>query len=194
MKMYKVLYKLSKRRRIGDAITFFGYFYLFLWNRIFSNVPSYFVRYIVAKYVYGLKIGRSNIHSGVRFLSPWNIVIGDNVNIQMDCFLDGRGGIHIGNNVDLTIGVKVFTQQHDIQSSGYETVTRSVSIGNNVVIGSYAMILPGVHLGEGAVLAAGSVATKDIPEYEMHAGNPAILKRKRTCEIEYKLNYRRPFH
>ena len=47
---------------------------------------------------------RSNIHRAVTLLSPWLIRIGDNVNIQMGCFLDGRGGLTIGNNVDVTPG------------------------------------------------------------------------------------------
>ena len=192
--MYKYMYKLSKTHFIGLFVNFIGYAYLALWNRLFTYIPSYYFRWFIAKYCYGLKIGCSNIHSGVRFLSPWNIEVGDNVNIQLDCFLDGRGGIKIGDNVDITIGVKIFTQQHDIQSPDYATVTRAVSIGDNAIIGSYALILPGVDIGEGAVLAAGSVASKSIPQYEMHAGNPAIFKRWRATNINYKLNYRRPFH
>nr|WP_242011743.1 acyltransferase [Acetobacter oeni] len=179
---------------IGSTINIAGYGYLALWNRFFTYFPSYAARRLVIRYLYGMHIGRSNIHSGVRILSPWNITIGDNVNIQLDCFLDGRGGIHIGNNVDMTTGVKIFTQQHDIQSPDYETVTRGVSIGDNAVIGSYAIILPGASIGEGAVLAAGSVATRPVPEYEMHAGNPALFKRQRARKIDYRLNYRRPFH
>lgn len=192
--MYALLYKMSKKGVVGGLINIAGYGYLSLWNRFLCYVPSYPFRKFVARYAYGMSIGRSNIQSGVRMFSPWNIVVGDNVNIQLDCFLDGRGGIRIGDNVDLTIGVKIFTQQHDIQSPDYATVTRGVTIGDNVVIGSYAMILPGVEIGEGAVLAAGSVATKSIPEYQMHAGNPAVFKRERNRRIDYQLDYRRPFH
>lgn len=192
--MFSQLYKLSKHPVVGSAVNIAGYAYLALWNRCLTYVPSYAFRRFAAKYIFGMKIGRSNIHSGVRMLSPWNIVVGDNVNIQLDCFLDARGGIVIGDNVDLTIGVKIFTQQHDIQSPDYATITRGVKIGSNAVIGSFAMILPGADIGEGAVLAAGSVATKPIPDYEMHAGVPAEFKRARSRDIRYRLDYRRPFH
>jgi len=188
------LYKLSKRKHIGIFINFFGYLYLSFWNHIFNKIPSYYIRYFICKYLYGLKIGRSNIHFNVKFFSPWNIEIGDNVNIQMNCLLDGRGGLIIGNNVDITIGVKIFTEQHDMQSSVYETVPKKVVIGDNVVIGSFALILPGVTLAEGAVLGAGSVLAKDIPEYSIFVGNPAAFIKSRNRDIKYKLNFKRYFH
>jgi putative colanic acid biosynthesis acetyltransferase WcaF len=192
--LFSALYKVSKQPLVGSLVNFVGYGYLALWNRLFAHVPSYNFRYFVAKYLYGVKIGRSNLQSGVRMLSPWNITVGDNVNIQMGCFLDGRGGIVIGDNVDVTIGVKIFTQQHDIQSPNYDTVTRRVEIGNDAVIGSFSMILPGVTIGRGAVVGAGSVVPKSIAAFEMHAGNPAVFKRRRNETIAYRLNYRRPFH
>jgi putative colanic acid biosynthesis acetyltransferase WcaF len=189
-----MLYRASKLRIAGQFISFVGYGYLALWNKCITHIPSYTVRYWAARLLYGLKIGRSTIHSNVRFLSPWNIRIGDNVNIQMDSFLDGRGGISIANNVDITMGVKILTEEHDIQSSKYDTVREPVRIADNAVIGSFATILPGVTIGTGAVIGSGSVVVKDVPVFEMHSGNPAVFKRKRNCEIEYRLYYRRPFH
>lgn len=194
-KAFGVLYALSKNKKIGKFIEFMGYFYLFLWNKFFCKVPSYFFRYYVAKYFYGLKIGKSNIHSNVQFLSPWNIWIEDNVNIQMHSFLDGRGGIKIGNNVDITIGVKILSQEHDIQSPTYDTRWASVNIGDHVVVGSFSLLLPGLKIEEGAVIGAGSVVRKDVGAYEMHAGNPAkFIKNRNIQEIRYKLNYKRYFH
>ena len=193
--MLLFLDKIRHNAGLGKLIFFFGYFYLAFWNHLFNKVPSFIFRYYIAKYLYGLKIGKySNIHFGVILFSPWRIKIGDNCNIQMNCLLDGRGDLTIRNNVDITLGVKIFTEQHDINSADYDTVKKAVNIHDNVVIGSYSLILPGVTIHEGAVLAAGSVAPKDIPEYVMAAGNPAIVKRKRNKNIKYKLNFRRPFH
>lgn len=193
--MLLFLDKIRHSPGLGKVIFFFGYLYLAFWNHLFNKFPSYVFRYYTAKYLYGLKIGKdSNLHYGVVFLSPWRIHIGNNCNIQMDCLLDGRGNLTIHNNVDITPGVKIFTEQHDINSAEYDTVKKEVVIHDNAVIGSYSLILPGVTINEGAVLAAGSVAPKDIPEYVMAAGNPAIVKRKRNSEIGYKLNFRRPFH
>lgn len=185
---------LRKRAGISSVINFLGYLYLSLWNHIFNKVPSYIFRYAVAKYLYGLKIGRSNIHYGVFFLSPWRIRIGDNCNIQMNCLIDGRGDVEIGNNVDITMGVKILSEQHDIDSPEYATIKKKVVIRDHAVIGSFALILPGVVVNEGSVIGAGSVVVKDVPEYSLAAGNPAIVKRSRNRVIRYRLNFRRPFH
>lgn len=192
--MLKYLDELRKRSRLGSIIDVVGYFYLSLWNHIFNKIPLYFVRYIIAKYMYGLKIGDSTIHIGVRFFSPWNITIGDGSNIQMNCFIDGRGEVVIGDNVDISIGVVIFTEQHDINSSVYATVKKAVYIHNHAVVGSFSLILPGVEIFEGAVVAAGSVVVKNAPEYSLVAGNPAIVKRDRSRQLDYQVKYKRPFH
>lgn len=184
----------KETKMVGTTINFFGYFYLAWWNHFFNKVPSYLVRYWVAKYLYGLKIGKSNLHYNIFFLSPWRVRIGDNCNIQIGCFIDGRGGIEIGNNVDVTMGVKILSEQHDIDSPDYDTVMKKVIIRDNVVIGAFSLILPGATINEGAVIGAGSVVVKDVPEYCLAAGNPAIRKRDRKREIRYKLDYKRPFH
>lgn len=184
-----------KRSALRRLIEFVGYFYLALWNHLFNKVPSYAFRHFIARRLYGLRLGRrSSIHFGVTFLSPWRIRIGNHCNIQMGCFLDGRGEIEIGDNVDITPGVRILTEQHDIDSPDYATVMKKVVIHDHAVIGSYALILPGVTIGEGAVVAAGSVVVKDIPAYCMAAGNPAVTKRDRKRDIRYRLDFRRPFH
>lgn len=192
--MFRFFDRLRQRpgaRRLIDAA---GYLYLACWNHGFGRVPLYWLRGLVARRLYGLRMGRSNLHRAVFLLSPWLIRIGDNVNVQMDCFLDGRGGLTIGNNVDLTPGVRILTEQHDIDSPGYDTVKKPVTIHDHAVIGSWALILPGVTVGEGAVVAAGSVVVRDVPPYTLVAGNPAVAKRARNRDIRYRLDYKRPFH
>ena len=192
--MFKSIDRARRHPPIRRLVNFAGYFYLALWNHAFGRVPLYWFRHFVARNLYGLRMGRSNLHRAVFLLSPWQIHVGDNVNIQMDCFLDGRGTITIGNNVDLTPGVRILTEQHDIDSLGYDTVKKPVIIHDNVVVGSWALILPGVTIGEGAVVAAGSVVTKSVEPYTMVAGNPAVKKRDRARALDYNVYYRRPFH
>jgi acetyltransferase-like isoleucine patch superfamily enzyme len=192
--MFQLLDRIRKRPAAKRAIDFVGYFYLALWNHLFGRVPLYWFRHVVVRRFYGLEMGRSNLHRAVTLLSPWLIRVGDHVNIQMECFLDGRGGLTIGNNVDLTPGVRILTEQHDIDSPDYATVKKPVVIQDNAVIGSWAMILPGVTVGEGAVVAAGAVVVKDVQPYTMVAGNPAVKKRDRARDVRYRLDYRRPFH
>jgi acetyltransferase-like isoleucine patch superfamily enzyme len=192
--MFAYLERVRHHDSIKGVMNQCGYFYLALWNHALSHVPLYWFRHLVVRGLYGMKLGRSNLHRSVFLLSPWRISVGDNVNIQMNCFLDGRGDIVIGNNVDLTPGVRILTEQHDIDSPDYDTVKKPVVIKDHVVIGSWALILPGVEIGEGAVVGAGSVVTRNVPPYVVVAGNPATIKRERNRTISYRLDYRRPFH
>jgi acetyltransferase-like isoleucine patch superfamily enzyme len=192
--MFAFLDRIRQRPSFGRAVNFWGYGYLALWNHVFGRVPLYWFRHLVVRRLYGLRMGRSNLHRRVTLLSPWLVCIGDNVNVQMDCFLDGRGGLTIGNNVDLTPGVRILTEQHDVDSPYYDTVKKAVVIGDHVVVGSWALLLPGVTLGEGCVVGAGSVVTRDVPPYTIVAGNPAVIKRERRQGLLYRLDYRRPFH
>jgi maltose O-acetyltransferase len=192
--MFAALDRMRQRPVAARVINFVGYGYLALWNHVLGRIPSYPLRHFVLRRLFGLRLGRSNVHRAVTLLSPWLIRVGDHVNIQMGCFLDGRGGLTIGNNVDLTPGVKILTEQHDIDSPDYATVKRPVVIHDHVVIGSWALILPGVTVGEGAVVGAGSVVARDVPPYAVVAGNPATVKRERKRVISYRLDYRRPFH
>jgi maltose O-acetyltransferase len=192
--MFLVLDRIRRHTTTKGLVDFVGYFYLALWNHFLGRVPLYWFRHVVVRRLYGMRMGQSNLHRAVTLLSPWLIQIGDNVNIQMDCFLDGRGGLTIGNNVDVTLGVRILTGQHDIDSPDYAGVKKPVVIQDHVVIGSWALVLPGVTIGEGAVVAAGSVVAKSVEPYTVVAGNPAVKKRDRPRDIRYRLDYRRPFH
>jgi acetyltransferase-like isoleucine patch superfamily enzyme len=192
--MFQFFERLRTHRAAERVVNVCGYFYLSLWNHLLGRVPLYWFRHLVVRQLYGLRMGRSNLHRAVTLLSPWQIRIGDNVNIQMGCFLDGRGGLTIGNNVDVTPGVRILTEQHDIDSPDYATVKKPVIIHDHVVIGAWALILPGVTVGEGAVIASGAVVVKSVEPYTLVAGNPAVKKRDRARDLRYRLDYRRPFH
>lgn len=192
--MFGFFYKLSKHKQVGSLVFWLGYLYLGILNHIFNKIPVFAFRYVVYKYFYGMKIGGSSIHMGVVIFSPWKITIGNNSIIHFDCLLDGRGGISIADNVDVSFGVKIFTEQHDLNSDDYGTIAKAVSIGNHAVIGAYSILLPGVSVGEGSVVAAGSVVTKSVEPYTVVGGNPAREIKRRVCEPKYKLTFRRPFH
>lgn len=174
---------------------FSAYAGMSLWNTFFCRIPSYWTRRFILRHLYQMTLSNNtNIHSRVTLFNPWRIVAGNGSNVQMMSFLDGRGGITIGSNTDITIGVKIFSEDHNPQSSGYETRPRPVMIGNDVFIGSFAIILPGISVGDGAVIGAGSVVTKNVEEYSIVAGNPARRIGMRTRSLDYRCSYRRPFH
>ncbi len=192
--MFDFFHNLTKKKNVGLVLYNVGYLYLALWNHFFNKVPIFFIRHFILRAMYGCSLGRSNIHMGVIFFSPWKISIGNESIVHFDSFLDGRGSIVIGDNVDVSFGVKIFTEQHLTDSDHYEAVKAAVHIENFSVLGSYSIILPGVCIGEGAIVAAGSVVTKNVEPYTVVGGVPAKYIKKRNCKPAYTLKYKRPFH
>ncbi|MDH1841622.1 acyltransferase [Aeromonas caviae] len=178
-------------KRIKNIIR---YLYVYLWNSFICHLPSYTIRYYILKYCYRARLGNCTIHRNVKFFSPWKLKVGDNTNIQFGSFIDCRGGISIGNNVDITLGVRILSQYHDIQCPNYSTLSKMVIIDDYCVIGSYAVILPGSILNTGTVIGAGSLMNKESEEYSLYCGNPAIFKKKRYSRLTYNPLYKRPFH
>ncbi|MDE6660453.1 MAG: sugar O-acetyltransferase [Anaeroplasmataceae bacterium] len=114
-----------------------------------------------------------------------NVVIGKRVWIQQGCTFFDRGGITIGDDVFIAPKVNLITLNHIMNP--YErstTIAKPIKIGNRVWIGIAATILPGVTIGDNAIVAAGAVVTKDVPSNTVVAGNPAkIIKRIEGNEL-----------
>ncbi len=105
-----------------------------------------------------------------------NIKIGKNVFINSGCCFQDQGGIEIGDNALIGQQVVIATLNHDINPAKRQNMLPSlVKIGNDVWIGAKATILSGVTIGNGAIVAAGAVVTKDVPENTVVAGVPAKI-------------------
>ncbi len=105
-----------------------------------------------------------------------NITIGKNVFINSGCHFQDQGGITIGNDVLIGHNVVLATINHDLApSQNRKNHYAPITISNNVWIGSNATILPGIRIGEWAVVAAGAVVTKNVDPYTVVGGNPAKL-------------------
>lgn len=105
-----------------------------------------------------------------------NTTVGKNVFINSGCCFQDQGGIEIGDNVLIGQQVVIATINHDlIPQSRANMLCAPVKIGNDVWIGAHATILPGVTVGDGAVIAAGAVVTKDVPENTVVGGVPAKI-------------------
>lgn len=114
-----------------------------------------------------------------------NIKIGKNVFINVCCRFQDQGGIEIGDGTLIGHNTTIATLNHDFNPKTRANITpNSVKIGKNVWIGSDCTILPSVSIGDGAIIGAGSVVTKDIPENTIAVGNPAKIIRK--IELEEK--------
>ena len=106
-------------------------------------------------------------------------LFGKNVFLNCGCFFQDLGGIYIGDNVQVGPGVTITTVNHNLDPERRgERFPEAVWICDNVWIGANATILPGVTIGENAVIGAGSVVTKDVPANTVVAGNPAKVIRQ----------------
>ncbi len=105
-----------------------------------------------------------------------NITIGKNVFINACCNFQDQGGIEIGDNVLIGHNVVIATLNHDFNPDKRASMfSKKVIIKSNVWIGSNSTILPGIIINEGAIIAAGSVVTKEVPKNAIVAGNPAKI-------------------
>ena len=105
-----------------------------------------------------------------------NITIGKNVFINACCRFQDQGGITIGDNTLIGHNTTIITLNHDLSPNFRANITpKPVVIGQKVWIGSDCTILPGVEIGDGAIIGAGSVVTKSVPENVVVAGNPAVI-------------------
>ena len=108
-----------------------------------------------------------------------NIKVGKNVFINACCKFQDQGGITIGDNVLIGHNVTLATLNHDFNPQTRQYIyPKPINIGNNVWIGSDSTILPGITIGDGAIVGAGSVVTKNVEPNTVVAGNPAKIIKK----------------
>lgn len=157
-------------------------------------VPSHFFRLFFYKLA-GMKIGKdSRIHIGARFFYPANIKIGEGTILGDNIFLDGRDKLIIGNHVDIASSVMIYNSEHDVNSEDFHAISAPVEIGDFVFIGPRAIILPGVKIGKGAIVAAGAVVTKDVTENMIVGGVPAeVIGERKAKNLHYRLGRARLF-
>lgn len=128
---------------------------------------------------------------GVEVRHGHNIFVGDRVVMNRGVLLDGRGGrLIIGDDVDIAQETNIWTLEHDVNSDAHCEKGSDVVIDDHAWIASRVTILPGVHIGRGAVVAANSVVTKDVPPLTIVAGVPAKKIGDRHNQLTYKLTFR----
>lgn len=154
----------------------------YLTNHVVNHVPSFTLRHLWYRYALGIEFGpnaRIFLGAYVWFFGPREsrrrgVAVGRNSFINRDCTLDIRCGLTIGDNVSISPEVMILGLSHDYNNPTWPLVDAGpVRIEDHVWIGSRALILPGVIVGRGAVVAAGSVVTKDVAPMTVVAGVPA---------------------
>jgi acetyltransferase-like isoleucine patch superfamily enzyme len=158
-----------------------------------SHIPSHTIRNFIYRRS-GLKMGdNSVIYGKAEIRSPKNITIGHNSIIGHNAILDGRGGLVIGNNVNFSSGVWIWTAEHDLNDPDFVIRYGPVIIEDYAWISCRTTILPNIKIGRGAVVCAGAVVTKDIPPFAIAAGVPAKIIGERNKDLHYELTNGIPF-
>lgn len=162
---------------------------LYIWiNKIVNKIPCWLIRklfYVVA----GLKVGKgTRINAGVIIDYPKKVVIGERCVVNENSYLDGRGGLFIGNDVSISIYSKIITASHHINSSSFEYYNDPVRVEDNVWIGVGAIILNGSIIHENAIIGAGCVFKGEASKNGIYIGNPAKMIKTRELQDKYKIN------
>jgi maltose O-acetyltransferase len=170
---------------------FAGTILSFAYNTFVSPLPSRTVRHAFLRIWLG-GLGRgAGIQRDCRFLNGRKVRLGERNVINFGCLLDGRVySITTGSDVSIGPEASILTLGHDPQSPEFSNQGGPVKIGDRVWIGYRAIVLPGVSIGEGAVVAAGSVVTKDVVPFTIVGGNPAREIGIRNNKLDYRLSYR----
>ena len=163
------------------------------WQRYMLYQIGLFPSFHIRKYVYkalGAEIGKNVVfHFRTEVRGLHRLKIGDGTIIGDNALLAAQRGLTIGKNVNLSSNVSIYSGAHDHRDPYFRSTpatTRPITIGDRVWIGSNAIILTGVNIGEGAVVCAGCVVTKDVEPYAVVAGIPAKKVNERPRDLRYE--------
>lgn len=163
------------------------YYSITLWgNRIINKLPSRHIRRLFYQ-ILGAKFGKNCFPSRrVEILLPKGLELGEGVCVGWYSELDARGGIRVGHDTNISSHVKLITGSHDINNPDYTADFLPIHIGHHCWIGTGAIVLQGVKIGDGAVIAAGAVVTKDVKPWTVVGGVPAKEIGMRNENVRYK--------
>ena len=165
----------------------------YIVNSICPHIPFWWLRRKMLS-LSNIKLGKGSfIMRKVYIMEPPRLTIGNHSHINRGCLLDARGNINIGDNVSVSHDVKLVTGGHDAQSANFIGIFKPITIDDYAWIGVGATVLQGIRIGEGAVVAAGALVTKDVPPYTIVAGVPAKKIGERNRRLSYQCNGWLPF-
>ena len=154
----------------------------FDWNRVIGNIGS------------GCRLA-----PGIRIAHPDKLVVGDGVIIESGTIINASAGVEIGSHTVISSDCSLWTGNHryyDGESLPYDNTSYpdGICIGECVWIGHKAIIVPGVKIGEGAVVGMGAVVTKDVPPLAIVGGNPAQILKMRDAEHYFRVKKEKKFY
>ncbi len=133
--------------------------------------------------MYGAKIGKDvRVKPYANIKNPWKLIIGDHTWIGEHCWIENLAMVTLGKNVCLSQGSMLLTGNHDYKKAAFDLITQAITLEDGVWIGAKAIVCPGVQAASHAILAVGSVASKNMEAYSIYQGNPAVKVRDRVIE------------
>jgi acetyltransferase-like isoleucine patch superfamily enzyme len=158
-----------------------------LFNMIGTHVPSRSLRrWWLARL--GASIARDAVvYRGTTVLGAGRLVIGRRSQVGWRCVLDARGGLTLGDDVMVASDSRLISADHDVRSPDFAVRYGSVRLEQRAWLGTGAMVLQGVTIGRGAVVAAGAVATRDVEPLTIVGGIPARPFATRPDGLTYEI-------
>jgi acetyltransferase-like isoleucine patch superfamily enzyme len=140
------------------------------------------------------EIATANICLGVEMWAAAGLTVGRGSTIGQRCYIDARGGVQLEEQVSISREAMVLTATHDPDSPDFAATLAPVRFGSRSWVASRAIIMPGVSVGEGAVVAAGALVTSDVPPFTIVGGVPARKLRDRPGPLSYEIGWRPNWH
>jgi putative colanic acid biosynthesis acetyltransferase WcaF len=154
--------------------------YLLLFK--YSPRPLHSWRSFLLK-CFGAKVGKGvHVYPGVKIWAPWNLILDDECGIASGVELYSQGLITVGKRAVISQGSYICTGTHDYNDKGFPLYTLPITIGSQAWVAAGVFIHPGVTIGNGCVIGARSVVTKDMPEWMVCAGFPCKVLKERVLQ------------
>jgi len=154
-------------------------------DSVFRKLEKAHTQFLLSKAKCGENV---SVRDRVTIYCPERLVLKNNVSINTGVTILAQGGVTIGEFAMIAPGVSIISVNHDYTKIGIEAhkthIKNHVTIGPNTWLAAGCIILPGVTVGEGAVVAAGSVVTRDVEPYTVVGGIPAVEIKKRIVDNE----------
>lgn len=133
--------------------------------------------------LFGAQVGKGvHVYPKVKIWAPWNISFGDECGVANGAILYSQGQITIGKRAVISQGAHIVAGTHDYTKPGFPLIIKPVYIGDHVWVATEAFIHPGITIGEGSVIGARAVVTKDMPAWMVCAGHPCKPIKERILE------------
>lgn len=164
-----------------------------VYNILINKIPSHTLRVNWLR-LGGAKIGKgSSVWRNTEVIGVESLTIGDDSCIGWHCQIDARSGLTIGDHVTIASHVLIVAGGHDLEAPEFWSVSAPVRIDDWAWVTSRAIVLPGSHIGEGAVISANTTVSKKIEPYTIVAGFSAKPVGQRVRNLNYKVGGRSLF-